>query len=59
MKAKHERLFEEFTSTFPAATVEEWKRDVEQWEADPKSEPNPFQNARTGTNIFSQSSAPH
>lgn len=43
MTEKHQAIFEEFTKTFPQATLEKWKADVERWEADPYNAPlDPF-----------------
>ncbi|KAI0085202.1 hypothetical protein BDY19DRAFT_896968, partial [Irpex rosettiformis] len=42
MRDKHEAIFADFTKTFPAGIVEKWKDEVERWEADPLTSPDPF-----------------
>ncbi|TDL14069.1 hypothetical protein BD410DRAFT_687969, partial [Rickenella mellea] len=51
MKAKHAKIFEELSSSLPAALVSKWVAMVEAWEAD-NSQPNPYlAQPRNGTSL--------
>lgn len=45
MRAKHGSIFDDFTKTFPPATVQKWKDAIERWEAEPSSQPDPFDDS--------------
>ena len=52
MYEKQLAIFEEYSSTFPEATVREWTAWVERWYADPTSKPDPFEETTTSTYSF-------
>ncbi|KAI0684251.1 hypothetical protein BC835DRAFT_1409185 [Cytidiella melzeri] len=41
-QVKHEAIFKDFNKTFSSETIAKWKEDIERWEADPFSSPDPF-----------------
>lgn len=47
MRDKHRDIFRQFSSTFPAATVEAWGEMVEAWNQD-RSKPNPYADPKPG-----------
>ncbi len=42
MMLKHQTMFDDFSKTFSQATLSKWQADVERWEADPFTSPDPF-----------------
>ena len=47
MSAKHQAIFEEYSSAFPSDTVKKWQEIVERWEKDQSSKPDPYEEVST------------
>lgn len=47
MKEKHEEIFAQFSTTFPAEIIRTWATMVERWELDPNA-PNPYEEPHSG-----------
>ena len=47
MAKSQRKVADDFTATFPIETVQEWKRMVEEWQAD-SSRPNPYASNERG-----------
>lgn len=50
--AKQKLVCKEYTSTWPAATVHQWKKDLQQWYTDPSSDPDPFEEPESGESFY-------
>lgn len=48
MRDKHQQHLDQFSSTFPAEIIARWQEEVERWEADSSTKPNPFAEEITG-----------
>ena len=48
MKAKHEAIFEDYNNTFLQDTVAQWTADVERWNDDHSSKPDPYEEPTSG-----------
>ena len=51
MASIQQKAADDFTTTFPQDTIFEWKRMVQEWEADP-SRPNPYVSNVRGMPFF-------
>ncbi|KAI0748683.1 hypothetical protein C8Q80DRAFT_1219730 [Daedaleopsis nitida] len=38
----HVQAYQDFSSSFDDTVVDQWERDIQTWEADPKNAPNPY-----------------
>lgn len=46
-KEKHETAFAEYTATFAANTVKKWQEDIDRWDANHASKPDPYEELMT------------
>ena len=52
-KEKHEAVFQSYTATFPAAKIKEWQQDINRWDDDHNSKPDPYEEVVTSKWIVS------
>lgn len=45
MKNKHLKIAAEFTQTFPTETTRAWQEDINRWDSNPDSKPDPYEEA--------------
>lgn len=46
-KKKHETVFAEYTATFPVNTVKKWQEDIDHWDTNHASKPDPYEELTT------------
>lgn len=44
MQTKHETILQNYTTTFPADLIREWKNNIRKWNKDHKFKPDPYED---------------
>lgn len=45
-------IFQQYSDTFPAATIKKWEKDIVAWEKNPfRKGPDPFEDTVVGTSM--------
>lgn len=47
MVNKHEGISDDYTQSVPTATIAEWTQDIERWNLDHSSKPDPYEDITT------------
>lgn len=43
MQAKHQAIFQNYNTTFPATLTKDWKAHIAKWNKDHSIKPNPYE----------------